>query len=255
MTACINTLCDKHICTILGSLSGSYNIANLHKHNRRVLKSLEAGDDLAVRLEIAVRSEQPYRRWAVLGYKRQGRLLKVTHGAVTGDEAGPDPEWAFGRLISPEKCADLVKVSRESVDVFRVWLKIGDTGEKTLLIPSVLQSLHDSRRLVVENIVNLLQDLWSQLIHHSHGFDVLIHLLRATCARDGRADILIAENPGQSQLALLDSQSVRNGLQLLDLLEDTSPGIFAGTFPESIHPLDVFVGQTRAIRNAVAVFT
>lgn len=97
-----------------------------------MLKSLEAGDDLAVRLEIAVRSEQPYRRWAVLGYKRQGRLLKVTHGTVTGDEAGPDPEWAFGRLISPEKCADLVKVSRESVDVFRVWLKIGDAGEKPL---------------------------------------------------------------------------------------------------------------------------
>jgi hypothetical protein len=132
MTTSINTLRDKHIGTILSSLSGSYNITNLHKHNRRVLESLKAGDDLAMRLKIAVWSEQPYRCRAVLGYKRQGRLLKVTHGAVTGDEAGSDPEWAFRRLIGPEKCADLAKVSREPVDMFRVWFKVGDAGKKTL---------------------------------------------------------------------------------------------------------------------------
>jgi hypothetical protein len=51
---------------------------------------------------------------------------------VTGDEAGSDPEWAFRRLIGPEKCADLAKVSREPVDMFRVWFKVGDAGKKTL---------------------------------------------------------------------------------------------------------------------------
>ena len=91
----------------------------------------QLGDDLAVRLEITVRGEEPYRCGAVLGDKRQCRLLKVAHGVVTGDEACSDWKCAIRWLIGPKKWPDLIKVSCKPVDVLWVGFNIGRTGKET----------------------------------------------------------------------------------------------------------------------------
>lgn len=113
---------------------------------------------------------------------------------------------------------------------------------------------NNSRRLVVQNLINLIHNLRRQLINRRHGPTILIHLLRPTSTRDGSAHVGILQNPRQRQCAHLDSQLIRNRLQLVDLLDDAVPGILACAVPVALDELDACLVEARILGNAVLVF-
>lgn len=116
-----------------------------------------------------------------------------------------------------------------------------------------LISFNDSRRFVVQNLINLLHNLRRQLFHRSYSSAILIHLLRAAGTGNGRADIGVLKHPRQRKSAHLNFQLIRNGLQLVDLLDDAVPCVLAGAAPVPLDELDAGLGEARVVGDAVLV--
>lgn len=116
-----------------------------------------------------------------------------------------------------------------------------------------LISIIQLRRLVVQDLVNLGQNLRRQLVHNFQRLDVLIHLLGTAGTRDGRADIVVLEHPGQRQGSLLDAQPLGNGLQLVDAVDNLLPGLLVGALPVASDEGHLGLGEARVVRNAVLV--
>lgn len=66
VTTSINTLCHKHICSVLHSLAPRIHISHLNKNNRRLIKRLDGLDNSQMGLQVTIRREQPYRCGTVL---------------------------------------------------------------------------------------------------------------------------------------------------------------------------------------------
>src|SRR5690606_3044809 len=70
---------------------------------------------------------------------------------------------------------------------------------------------------------------------------------------DRRAEVGVLDGPGQSQRALLSTKLLGNGLELIDLLDDAIPRVLAGGLPEASDKLNLSLGKSRIVGDAVLV--
>src|SRR3569833_1532152 len=120
-------------------------------------------------------------------------------------------------------------------------------------VPCSAKPHRHGRGLVDEDLIDLAHDLGSQLLVDGDGAAVLVDLLGAASAGDGRAHVGVLEHPGQGQHAHLDAQLVGDGLQLVDALDDGVPLVLARALPVALDEVDLLLGEARVVGDAVLV--
>lgn len=110
------------------------------------------------------------------------------------------------------------------------------------------------RWFVAQNLINLRQNLWGQLLLRTQRLHRLINLLRSRRARDRTAHALILQHPRHGEDSQTQAQLLGHGLQLLDLLDLALPVFVAEFLVHALHKGVVAAAETRVGGDAVVVF-